>query len=154
MTTKKTLAPKHKTALQHLRKGFRDTDAADALDLLSRETHEMVLEVFSSYYASPDTLRSLVKDEFIRHLRYYVFERRESAARDSPLGQKLANQASEAAIEAMKSPEYQEALLENMKAQYLAEYEARIKEYTKDRAWRDAHHAYEAAFRLNRRTRK
>lgn len=154
MAPKKPLSPKQKTVMQHLREGFRDTDAADALDLLQREAQEAVLETLAGYFASPDTLRALVKDEFIRHIKYETFTRRSEAIMESSVPKAILEQAAAIAKETAKSPEYQEALLERMKAQYLKEYEVQIGQCVKDRAWRDAHDAYRAAFRPTRTRKK
>lgn len=147
MAPKKLLSPKQKTVMQHLREGFQNTDAKDALDLLQLEAQEAVLETLAGYLATPDTLRALVKDEFIRHIRYETFTRREHALMEVSVPKAALEQAAAIAKETTKSPEYQEALLERMTNAYLKQYEEQIGQFVKNHAWRDAHDAYRAAFR-------
>lgn len=137
--------------LQSLKQGFKDTDAVNVIQLLEQQARDAVIEVLSGYLATPDALRELVKEEFQRQIQYdYIAPGYRSAFKTAEIPKAALDEAKRLAEEHMSTPEYQAQLLESGKQQYLAEYTNQMNRYIKDHAWRDAHEAYQRAFRAPR----
>jgi len=139
--------------LASLKQGFKDTDAVNVIQLLEQQARDAVIEVLSGYLATPDALRELVKEEFARQIQHdYIAPGYRSAFKTAEVPQAALDEAKRLAEEHMSTPEYQAQLLEAGKKQYIAEYTDCMNRYIKDHAWRDAHEAYQHAFRAPRDT--
>lgn len=154
MAKNKPTKPASYTAvLQSLKEGFKNTDAVNVIQLLEQQARDAVIEVLSGYLATPDALRELVKEEFARKIQYdYVSSGYRSAFATGEVPQAALDEAKRLAEEHMSTPEYQAQLLEVGKQKYIAEYTDCMNRYIKDHAWRDAHEAYQRAFRAPRNT--
>ena len=154
MAKNKPTKPASYTAvLQSLKEGFKNTDAVNVIQLLEQQARDAVIEVLSGYLATPDALRELVKEEFARTIQYdYVSSGYRSAFATGEVPKAALDEAKRLAEEHMSTPEYQAQLLEAGKKQYIAEYTDCMNRYIKDHAWRDAHTAYQRAFRAPRNT--
>jgi hypothetical protein len=154
MAKNKPTKPASYTAvLQSLKEGFKNTDAVNVIQLLEQQARDAVIEVLSGYLATPDALRELVKEEFARTIQYdYVSSGYRSSFATGEVPQAALDEAKRLAEEHMSTPEYQAQLLEVGKQKYIAEYTDCMNRYIKDHAWRDAHAAYQRAFRAPRNT--
>lgn len=151
--TKSDKPANYAAVLQSLKQGFKDTDAVSVIQLLEQQARDAVIEVLSGYLATPDALRELVKEEFQRQIQYdYIAPGYRSAFKTAEIPQAALDEAKRLAEEHMSTAEYQAQLLEAGKKQYLAEYTDCMNRYIKDHAWRDAHEAYQRAFRAPRGT--
>lgn len=151
--TKPDKPANYAAVLQSLKQGFKDTDAVNVIQLLEQQARDAVIEVLSGYLATPDALRELVKEEFQRQIQYdYIAPGYRSEFEIAEIPQAALDEAKRLAEEHMSTPEYQAQLLEVAKKQYIAEYTDCMNRYIKDHAWRDAHAAYQRAFRAPRNT--
>lgn len=148
-------AVKYPEVLKQLKEGFKNTDAHNVIQLLEQQAKDAVVEVLSGYLASPDALRELVKEEFARVVQYdYVGQGYKSALENMEISAATLQKAKELAEEHMQTPEFEAQQVEYAKNMYLAAYKEKMERYIKDHAWRDAHEAYQRAFRSSSYTRR
>jgi hypothetical protein len=140
--------PSYAQVLQSLKEGFKNTEARDVIQLLEQQARDAVIEVMTGYLATPDALRELVKEEFVRRIGDdYIVSRYRGALENHEVPQAALEKAKELAEEHMSTPEYQAQILEVAKNEYIRSYTESMNRYIKDHAWRDAHSAYQRAFR-------
>jgi len=138
--------------LASLKQGFKDTDAVNVIQLLEQQARDAVIEVLSGYLATPDALRELVKDEFAQTVsRDYIGPGYGSTFDTHAIPKAALQKAEELAKEHMETPEFQAQVIEVAKKEYLRAFSERMNQYIRDHAWRDAHAAYQRAFRAPRR---
>ena len=143
MARKKTFVAKIKEIPQ-------DEDVRYSIDQLENEVREAVAEALAYYLRTPDTLRALVRDEIGRSE-----VRRVSGSYNDKLPKELVEAlrcaASKLADEELRNPEVQDALIQEMKNQYIETYKSELSTHIKRTAYMDAHRAYSRAMSPERK---
>lgn len=126
----------------------RDKQVQHTIGELTDAAHDAIQEVLAYYLTSPDTLRSLVKEELGRSIRYRTHNMHDGS---ETFIEQVSSRASDMAIEEINKPENFDLLVDQLKDRYLEEFHKELERHVKSRASIDASDAYQRAWRRHER---
>lgn len=122
----------------------KDKRVQHTIGELTDAAHDAIQEVLAFYLASPDTLRSLVKEELGRRIRYNTHD---TYCESETFIEQVSSRARDMAIQEFNKPENFDLLVEQLKTRYLEEFRKALEDRVKSRASMDAYDAYQRAWR-------